>query len=108
VTTCHDSICYHVRLSVPRRGGWRAWLPVSGRFEQRLAEQPGSVIGASVESETRRGRDFIRVSVVITLAARDVAEALDGAWQVFCLAAGDDTAGWDMAGAVAEVRPARG
>jgi hypothetical protein len=26
-----------VRLSVARRGGWRAWLTVSGEFERDLA-----------------------------------------------------------------------
>ena len=28
-----------VRISVPRRGRWRAWLPLSGRFEQELTAQ---------------------------------------------------------------------
>jgi len=30
---------YLVRLTVPRRGGWRAWGAVRGTFEHRLAGQ---------------------------------------------------------------------
>jgi hypothetical protein len=42
---------YRVRLSVPRRGGWREWGPVSGSFERRLAGQESSaVIAADAET----------------------------------------------------------
>jgi hypothetical protein len=97
---------YLVRLSIPRTGGMRAWGPVSGRFERRLAEQESlAVAGAHIESETRRGRDYVRVTIAVTVSAPDVAQALAAAWWVFRKAASDDAAGWDMAGATAEVRP---
>ena len=45
-----------VRLSVARRGGWRAWLAVSGDFERDLAGQESdSVLTPHVEAESRRG-----------------------------------------------------
>jgi hypothetical protein len=45
------------------------------------------------------------VVITATVIAGDIAEALDLAWQVFLEATGDDTAGWDMAAATAEVQP---
>jgi hypothetical protein len=63
------------------------------------------VIAARVDSEVRRGRDYVRVVIVMTVAAADVAEALDHAWWVFRKAAGDDLAGWEMACATAGIRP---
>ena len=45
------------------------------------------------------------VVVSMTVRAPDVAEALAAGWDTFLLAAADDEAGWDMAGATAEVRP---
>jgi len=95
-----------VRLSVPRNGGLRAWGAVSGDFERRLAaeESPG-VIDAQIDSEVRRGRDYVRVTISMTASAPDVAQALTAAWRVFRSAAGDDTAGWDLPHATAEVRP---
>jgi hypothetical protein len=98
---------YVVRLSVPRAGGWRAWAAASGDFERRLAgEASRAAISARVESESRRGRDYVRVMVLVTVQAADVAQALAAAWRVFRDAAGDDAAGWDMPAAAAEVRPA--
>jgi hypothetical protein len=95
-----------VRISVPRRGDRREWEASRGDFEQRLGslESP-AVIGAEIESETRRGRDFVRVTVAAAVGAADVAEALTSAWDAVRRAAGDDAAGWDMAAAVAEIRP---
>ena len=103
----NGATCYQVRLSVPRNGGWRAWGAVSGDFERRLARQQGpEVIDAHVESQTRRGRDYVRVTIALTVDAPDVARALTAAWSAFVKAASDDPAGWDMASATAEVRPA--
>jgi hypothetical protein len=97
---------YRVRLSVPRSGGWRAWGQVSGRFERRLGEQQSAAVAdAHIESETRRGRDYVRVTISIAVRAPDVAHALATAWWVFRKAASDDAAGWDMAAATAEVQP---
>ena len=64
------------------------------------------MVAPHVESESRRGRDYVRVVAVATVSAADVAEAPDIGWQVFRWAAGDGTEGWDMAAAIAEVRPA--
>jgi len=99
---------YRVRLSVPRRGGWRAWGAASGDFEERLAAQdsPG-VAGPQIETQTRRGADYVRVTIAAAVIAADVAEALTVAWGVFLQAADDDAHGWDMASATAEVRPER-
>ena len=101
-----DGTRYSVRLSVPRNGGWRAWGAVSGEFERRLAEQESpALIAPRIESETRRGRDYVRVTISMTASAPDVARALTAAWWAFQKAASDDTAGWDMTSAAAEIRP---
>jgi hypothetical protein len=99
---------YLVRLAVPRRGGWRSWRAVSGTFEHRLAEQGSDVVLIPrIDRELRgRGRDNVRVVVVATVVADDVAEALDLTWWAFREAVGDDLAGWDMAAVSAEVQPA--
>ena len=90
-----DGTRYSVRLSVPRNGGWRAWGAVSGDFERRLAEQESpAVIVPHIESETRRGRDYVRITVSVEVSAPDVAQALTAPWSVFRQAASDDTAGW--------------
>jgi hypothetical protein len=88
---------------VPRLGGWREWAASRSDFEQRLAglESP-AVAAAEIESEIRRGSDYVRVTIT---AAVDAAEALTAAWGAFRLAAGDDAAGWDMTAASAEIRP---
>ena len=102
----HEGTRYSVRLSVPRRGGWRAWGAASGNFERRLAEQESAaIIAPHLEGEIRRGRDDVRVTVVMTIGAPDIAQALTAAWWVFRKAAGSGAAGWDMASATAEVRP---
>jgi hypothetical protein len=63
------------------------------------------ITGPQIEREFRRGRDFVRVVVVMTVVAADVGQAAVIAWRVFRRAAGDDIAGWDLAGASAEVSP---
>jgi hypothetical protein len=98
---------YRVLLEVPRTGGMRAWGAVAGAFEQRLAAQVGPVVKeARLHSETRRGRDMVRISMLITVTASDVGQAAVIAWDVFKVAADEDAAAWDMAGASAEIRPA--
>jgi len=95
-----------VRLSITRREGWYAWGPISGDFERSLAAQAGgSVMEPRVDSETRRGRDHVRVTMDMTIASADVAGALAEAWQAFRDAARGDPRGWDLASAAAEVRP---
>jgi hypothetical protein len=85
---------WSVRLSVARRGGWRAWLAVSGEFERDLAGQESdSVLTPHVEVESRRGRDYVRVTIVMTVLAPDVAQALTAAWWTFRKAVGNDHRG---------------
>ena len=47
----------------------------------------------------------MRLTVAITVAASNVAEALTAAWWVFRKAGSDDPAGWDTASAAADARP---
>lgn len=100
------ALLFSVTLSVPRRSGWRAWGAVRGDFERRLAGQESpAVIAPQIDREIRKGRDYVRVVIVVTVEADDVAEALDLAGWAFRKAAGDDLAGWDLDQAVAGVRP---
>ena len=95
-----------VRLSIARRGGWRGWLEVSGDFERGLeALASKTVIMPHVDAETRRGRDYVRVTLAMTIVAGDVAEALDGAWRAFQQASRGSVRDWDMTSASAEVLP---
>jgi hypothetical protein len=68
--------------------------------------RPGPAIAAAeIASEHRRGADSVRVTVVMTVEARDVADALAIAWDAFTGAAADDLNGWDVTAAAAEVQP---
>jgi hypothetical protein len=97
---------YQVELGVARVGGMLAWGAAAGDFGRRLAGRERSeVFAPRVDREIRRGRDFVRVVIVMGVEAGDVAAALALAWWVFVEAAGDDASGWDMAAAAAEVRP---
>jgi hypothetical protein len=98
---------YRVRLEVSHAGGWRAWGAIAGVFEQRLSAQISPVVTeARLESEMRRGRDSVRIRILVTVAAADVGQAAVIAWDVFRAAAGDDAVAWDMAAASAEIGPA--
>ena len=95
-----------MRLTVPRRGGWRAWGAVRADFERALADPADPAItSAEIASELRRGADYVRVTVALTVAAADVAEALAIAWDTFRGAARDDLTGWEVTAAAAEVQP---
>jgi hypothetical protein len=95
-----------VRLSIARRGGSRSWLEVSGDFERSLVELASkTVIMPRIDAETRRGRDYVRVTLAMTIVAGDVAEALDGAWRAFQQASRGSVRDWDMTSASAEVLP---
>ena len=66
-----------MRLTVPRRGGWRAWGAVRADFERGLADPVDlAIASAQIASELRRGADYVRVIVAVTVAAADVADAL--------------------------------
>jgi hypothetical protein len=74
-----DGMRYSVRLSVPRNGGWRAWGVVSGEFERRLAGQESpAVITPRIESETRRGRDYVRVTIWGLGSTREISNGYAG------------------------------
>jgi hypothetical protein len=95
-----------VRLSIVRRGGWRGWLAASGDFERGLeAVASETVITPHVDAETRRGRDYVRVTLAMTIVSGDVAEALDSAWGAFLQASHGGVQDWDMTSASAEVLP---
>lgn len=95
-----------VRITVPRRDGWRAWGIVRADFERALADPADQAIAvAEIASEHRRGANYVRVTVTLTVAATDVADALTIAWDAFADAAAADLAGWEGAAASAEVQP---
>jgi hypothetical protein len=95
-----------VLLAVPRRGGWLRWAPVWNRFEERRAAQEGpTVITPHIDGEIRRGCDYVRVTVSVTVTSPNVAQALTAAFWAFRKAANGDLDGRDMAGASAEVQP---
>jgi hypothetical protein len=97
-----------VRLTVPRRGGWRAWGAVRADFERALAGPADPAIAtAEIASELRRGADYVRVTVALTVAAADVADALTIAWDAFLSAARDDLTGWEVGNAAAEYSRSR-
>ena len=91
-----------MRLTVPRRGGWRAWGAVRADFERALADPADpAIVSAEIASELRRGADYVRVTIALTVAATDVADALAIAWDAFRSAARDDLAGWEVTAAAA-------
>lgn len=97
---------YEVSVDVPRAGGWHAWNAAAGKFEERLARGvTPPVVDAQIDSETRQGRDYVRIRLIVTVQAADISAALAAAWGVFRTAAGE-VGGWDTAAASAEVRPA--
>jgi hypothetical protein len=60
-----------VRLTVPRRDGWRAWGTVRADFEHALADLADPAItAAEIASEHRRGANYVRVTVVLAVADR--------------------------------------
>jgi hypothetical protein len=105
-TASKNKTRYAVRLTVPRRSGWRAWAAVRPDFERALAD-PGdpAIASAEITSELRRGSDYVRVTIALTVLAADVADALAIAWAAFRSAAGSDLTGWEAPAAAADVRP---
>ncbi len=74
------------------------------RAPPRRAGEPGRH-APQIDREIRKGRDYVRVVIVVTVEADDLADALDLAWWAFRMAAGEDLAGWDLGHASADVRP---
>ncbi len=105
-TAARGTTRYRVQLTVPRRGGWRAWGSIRGGFERALADPSSpAVASAELASEHRRGADYVRVTIAMAVDACDVADALSTAWDAFTGAAADDLTGWDITAAAAEVQP---
>ena len=95
-----------MRLTVPRRGGWRDWGTVRADLERALADPADPAIAsAEIASELRRGADHVRVTIALTVVTTDVADALAIGWDAFHSAARDDLAGWEVTAATAEVQP---
>jgi hypothetical protein len=96
---------YRVRVEIPRVSGAHGWSAAATAFEQGLTEQASLLVtDRQIELLTRQRRDYVRVSV--TVEAAHIAEAAVVAWAMLQQVAGEDTAGWDLAGASAEIRPA--
>ena len=100
------------------RGGTRCGSPcragaAGGPGEQSARTSSGpwpippipAIASAEIASELRRGADYVRVTVALTVAATDVADALAVAWDAFRSVARDDLTGWEMAAAAAEIQP---
>jgi hypothetical protein len=75
-------------------GRWRAWGAVRADFERALADPADPAIAtAEIASEVRRGADYVRVTVALTVQSTDVVGALALGWDAFRSAARDDLAG---------------
>jgi hypothetical protein len=97
---------YKVCVEIPHVSGTRGWSAAATAFQQGLAAQASLLVTErQIEFVTRQRRDYVRVSVMVEAA--HVAEAAVITWAVLQQAAGEDAAGWDMASASAEIRPAR-
>ena len=65
-----------MRLTVPQRGGWRAWGAVRADFERALAAPADPAIAtAEIASELRRGAGYVRVTLAFTVLSTGVAGA---------------------------------
>jgi hypothetical protein len=106
VTAVPELPRYNVRAEIPHVSGASAWSTAATAFQQGLEAHPSLLVTERrIEFVTRERRDYIRVSV--TVEAAHAAEAAVITWAVLQQAAGEDAASWDMAGASAEIRPAR-
>jgi len=75
---------FRVRLEIARTGGWR-------EFEHGLeAQASATVTEPRIESEMRRGRNYVRVAMSVTVDAPDIAQAAVVAWSIVQQAAALD------------------
>jgi hypothetical protein len=106
VTALPELPRYNVRVEIPHISGTRGWSAAATAFQEALAAQASLLVTErKIEFLTRERQDYVRVSV--TVEAAHVAEAAVITWAVLQQAAGEDSSGWDMAAASAEIRPAR-
>src|SRR5260370_7007211 len=69
------------RLEIPRTGGWREWGAAAGAFEHGLeAQASATVTEPRIESEMRRGRNYVRGAMSVTVDAPDIPQAPGVAW----------------------------
>jgi hypothetical protein len=106
VTASPELPRYNVRVEIAHVRGTSEWSAAATTFKEGLAGQPSLLVTErQIEFLTRERRDYVRVSVRVEAA--HVAEAAVITWAVLQQAMGEDSASWDVAGASAEIRPAR-
>jgi hypothetical protein len=106
VTASRELPRYKVRVEIAHISGTSEWSAAATAFREGLAGQPSLLVTErQIEFLTRQRRDYVRISV--TVEAAHAAEAAVITWAVLQQAMGQDSAGWDVAGASAEIRPAR-
>ena len=99
-----EALCGAAHRAGP--GRLAAWGAVRADFERGLADAVDPAIAsAEIASELRRGADYVRVTVALTVVTMDVANALAIAWDSFRGAARDDLTGWEVTAAAAQVQP---
>jgi hypothetical protein len=105
VSTSPELPRYKVRVEIPHISGTSEWRAAATAFQEGLAAQPSLLVTQrQIEFLTRQRRDYVRVSV--TVEAAHMAEAAVITWAVLQQAMGEDSAGWDLAEASAEIKPA--
>jgi hypothetical protein len=104
VTASPELPRYKVRVEIPHVSGTSEWSAAATAFQQELAEHPSLLVTErQVDFLTRQRRDYVRISV--TVEAAHAAEAAVITWAVLQHVMGEDSAGWDMAAASAEIHP---
>jgi DNA replicative helicase MCM subunit Mcm2 (Cdc46/Mcm family) len=97
---------YSVRVEMPHISGTNEWSAAVKALQQGLADHSSLLVTErQIEFVTRQRQDYVRISA--TVEAAHVAEAAVIMWAVLQQAMGEDTTGWDVAAASAEIRPAR-
>jgi hypothetical protein len=96
---------YAVRLTVPRRGGWRAWGTVRADFEGALADPADPADPAIVAAQVAPGRGLRPGDRCAHRPDRRRSRRAHHARDAFCTAARDDLTGWELAAAAAQVQP---
>jgi hypothetical protein len=106
VTASPELPRYNVRVEIAHVSGAGEWSAAIAAFQQGLEAQPSLLVtNRRVEFLTRQRRDYVRISA--TVEAAHAAEAAVITWALLQQAMGKESPGWDVAGASAEIRPAR-
>jgi hypothetical protein len=95
---------YNVRVEIAHISGAGEWSAAATALQQGLAEQPSLLVTErQIEFVTRQRQDYVRISA--TVEAAHIAEAAVIMWAVLQHAMGENSTGWDVAAASAEIRP---